>query len=158
MDENNINENVNETVETNESVETEAQGTTEPQVEETPEPQVQSVPEPTPEPQVQQGYNQAEYNQTAQTTKQSNPDGKATASMVCGIISVIPCCWGIVTLVLGIIAVVMANQYTQMTGDTENSKAKAGKICGIIGIVGSAIGTIYALVLLANGGLSNLNF
>ncbi len=140
INENNVEENVNETVDTNETVETN---------ETTPEPQ------PTPQPQVEQNYNNSGYNQNP---NQPKPEGKATASMVCGIISVIPCCWGIVTLVLGIIAVVMANQYTQMTGDVENSKAKAGKICGIIGIVGSVIGTIIAIALLASGNLNTVNY
>lgn len=45
-----------------------------------------------------------------------------------------------------------------MTGDVENSKAKAGKICGIIGIVGSAIGTIIAIALLASGNLNTVNY
>lgn len=99
----------------------------------------------------QQGYEQ-------QNTPKTNSDGKATASMVCGIISVIPCCWGIVTLVLGIIAVVMASTYVKETGDINNSKAKAGKICGIIGIVGSVIGLIYVVVLLASGSFNGFNF
>ena len=77
--------------------------------------------------------------------------------MVCGIISVIPCCWGVVTLALAIIAVAMSSSYVKETGDVDNGKAKAGKICGIIGIVGSVIGIIYAIIVLANGGLNNLN-
>ena len=162
MDENKINgnnfdENVNESVENVE--------TSEPVV--TPEPeaptQSETTPEPevTPEPQVETEQAYSSYAQSTveepQNTAQPKTDGKATASMVCGIISVIPCCWGIVTLVLGIIAVVMASSYVNETGDVDNSKAKAGKICGIIGIIGSVIGLIYVFVLLANGGFNNLN-
>lgn len=149
LNENNVEENVEETVETNEVEEQ--------KVETTPEPEVQptSEPQPTPQPQVEQNNNQAGYNQNA---NKPNTEGKATASMVCGIISVIPCCWGIVTLILGIIAVVLANQYTQMTGDVENSKAKAGKICGIIGIVGSAIGLIVSIAVLASGNFNGIQY
>lgn len=138
INENNLDENVNESVD---SVET-------------------SEAEVTPEPQVETERTYSTYAQTTveepQNTAQPKTDGKATASMVCGIISVIPCCWGIVTLVLGIIAVVMASAYVNETGDANNSKAKAGKICGIIGIIGSVIGLIYVLILLANGGLDSL--
>lgn len=138
INENNLDENVNESIE---SVET-------------------SEAEVTPEPQVETEQTYSTYAQTTveepQNTAQPKTDGKATASMVCGIISVIPCCWGIVTLVLGIIAVVMASAYVNETGDANNSKAKAGKICGIIGIIGSVIGLIYVLILLANGGLDSL--
>ena len=155
INENNFDENVNESVESAETPDLEA--TTE--LGSTPEPEVALEPQPTPEPQVETQQEYSSYSQTAaqepQNTPQPKTDGKATASMVCGIISVIPCCWGIVTLVLGIIAVVMASAYVNETGDVDNSKAKAGKICGIIGIIGSVIGLIYVFVLLANGGFGN---
>ena len=54
-------------------------------------------------------------------------------------------------LLAGIIAIVLANQYFQETGDLENGKAKAGKICGIIGIVLWVIGIIIYVALLAGG-------
>ncbi len=148
INENNVEENVNETVETTSTPEPEVEAR--PEAQAAPEPQV----EPTPQPQVEQTVEQATQPQQSQP----KTDGKATASMVCGIISVIPCCWGIVTLALGIIAVVLSSNYAKETGDAQNSKAKAGKICGIIGIVGSVIGMIYALIILANGGLDNLRF
>ena len=138
INENNLDENVNESVESVETSEAEV----------TPEPQVETE-------QTYSAHAQPTVEEP-QNTAQPKTDGKATASMVCGIISVIPCCWGIVTLVLGIIAVVMASAYVNETGDANNSKAKAGKICGIIGIIGSVIGLIYVLILLANGGLDSL--
>ncbi len=144
MDENKINENTVDEISNGKAENVE-----------TPEPEV------TPEPQVETEQAYSSYAQSTveepQNTAQPKTEGKATASMVCGIISVIPCCWGIVTLVLGIIAVVMASAYVNETGDVDNSKAKAGKICGIIGIVGSVIGLICVFVLLANGGFSNFN-
>ena len=130
MDENNIN-NVNPNEETNNVSEEQAPVT--------------------PEPQVQQNANQGAYNQQNQNVYNQNnaqpaSDGKATASLVCGIVGFF-CCG----LVLGIIAIVMANQYFQETGDLNNGKAKAGKICGIINIVLWGIGMVIYLALIASG-------
>ena len=137
MDENNVNNNVNPNEEPANEQATPV--TPEPQVEPTPEPQAGPTPN---QGAYNQGYNPNGYNQAP---PQKN-DGKATASMVCGIVSFF-CCG----LVLGIIAIVLANQYFQETGDLENGKAKAGKICGIIGIVLWVIGIIIYVALLAGG-------
>ena len=134
MDENNMNGNVNPNEENNLNQQ-QTQATPEQNVEPTPEQNV----EPTPEPQVQQDADQGAYNQQNQGYNQQNQgynqappatDGKATASQVCGIVGFF-CCG----LVLGIIAVVLANQYFQETGDINNGKAKIDydfcKGCGI---------------------------
>lgn len=76
-------------------------------------------------------------------------DGKATASMICGIIGVIPCFWSLLGLVLGIVAVVLSSNYVKATGDRQNSKAKAGQICGIIAIIGSVVSIIATVVYTA---------
>ena len=94
MDENNVNNNVNPNEEPANEQATPV--TPEPQVEPTPEPQAGPTPN-------QGAYNQGAYNQGYnpngynQAPPQKN-DGKATASMVCGIVSFF-CCG----LVLGFI-------------------------------------------------------
>lgn len=134
MDENNINNNVNPNEETNNVSQEQAPVTPEPQVE-------------------QNAYNQNVNTQNVNTQNNAQPagDGKATASLVCGIVGFF-CCG----LVLGIIAIVLANQYFMETGDVNNGKAKAGKICGIINIVLYGIGMIIYLILIATGAAQSI--
>ncbi|MEM0997874.1 MAG: CCC motif membrane protein [Bacteroidota bacterium] len=85
----------------------------------------------------------------------------ATAVLVLGILSILGAfCYGIVGLILGIIAVAMAGKpsrlyhmnpghYTQ----SSYSNLQAGKICGIIGIVLSSL--IVVLVLAAFIAMAN---
>ena len=66
----------------------------------------------------------------------------ATAVLVLGIISIVGCfCYGIIGLILGIIAVVLAGKATKLYNDnpgmyTESSfkNLKAGKVCGVVGL------------------------
>ena len=73
--------------------------------------------------------------------------------MVCGIVGFF-CCG----LVLGIIAIVLANQYFQETGDINNGKAKAGKICGIINVVLYVVIMIIYAILLASGAAAHMYY
>jgi len=60
-------------------------------------------------------------------------DGKATGSLVCGIIGLF-----VAGIILGIIAIVLAVQSkkeAQMAGQMQSGKAKAGLILGIVAIV-----------------------
>ena len=111
--------------------------------------------------------------QVNQNPPQNQPSGiqtvpNSTAVLVLGIISIVSCwCYGLVGIVLGIIALVLASKgYTAYNQNpslyTEGSfkNLKAGRICGIIGlslsglylvviiiylaIVGAAIGTIFS--------------
>ena len=59
-------------------------------------------------------------------------DGKAIASLVCGIVGLF-----IFGIILGIIALVLANKSIQTNGPT--GVAKAGRILGIIAIVAFVI-------------------
>ncbi len=78
----------------------------------------------------------------------------ATAVLVLGIISIVGCfCYGIVGLVLGIIAVVLAGKATKLyqanpSAYTESSfkNMKAGKVCGIIGLCLSAAYFIFLII------------
>lgn len=128
MDENNVN-NVNPNEEpVNEQP---AQAAPEPQPAAEPQPQPGPAPQPQPGPQA----------------APPATDGKATASLVCGIVSFF--CGG---FILGIIAVVLANSYFNETGDVNNSKAKAGRICGIVSICLSVAFLIIYFIIIATAG------
>lgn len=58
----------------------------------------------------------------------NKPDGKAKASLICGIIGLF-----VLGIILGIIALVQANKSIRENGPT--GMAKAGKVLGIIDIV-----------------------
>jgi len=66
---------------------------------------------------------------------------KSTASLVLGILSIVTCCcYGIIGLPLGIIALVLGNKAIKMFNEnpeiyTSVGNAKAGRVLGIIGIV-----------------------
>ena len=136
MDENNVNNNVNPNEETDILNEQQPEVTPEPQVEDNANQGAYEQPN-------QNAYNQNAYNQN---NVQPANDGKATASLVCGIVSFF-CCG----IVLGIIAIVLGNQYMQETGDINNSKAKAGKICGIISIALNVVVIVIYLIAIAAG-------
>ena len=82
------------------------------------------------------------------------PLPNATTVLVLGILSIVACwCFGLVGLILGIIALVMAgrasNEYNENFGQYSESSYKnmqAGKICAIIGTCLSAISFIYFIV------------
>ncbi|WP_165043325.1 zinc-ribbon domain-containing protein [Adlercreutzia sp. ZJ138] len=76
----------------------------------------------------------------AQMNNDGKGRGKATASLVLGIISIV-----LGSLLFGIIAIVLSSQYTKKFGP--DGRAKAGKICGIIGSVISAILIVFILVI-----------
>lgn len=103
----------------------------------------------------------------------NNPAGQqnvpnATATLVLGIISIVGCfCYGIVGLVCGIIAMVLANKDlakykanpTAWTVSSYNN-LKAGRICAIIGIILSALYIVYVIFIIATVGtafMSNPN-
>lgn len=81
-----------------------------------------------------------------------NPsNGKATASLVLGIISLIGLCIPIAGLVCGIIALILAG--TAKKEGCTDTKMKAGMILGIIGIVLSVAMWIINAVILSTSGL-----
>lgn len=74
--------------------------------------------------------------------------GKATASLVLGIIGVV--CWffgysAVLSIILGIVAVVLAGGAAK-AGNTEGI-CKAGKVLGIIATVGGIIALILTVVI-----------
>ena len=86
-------------------------------------------------------------------------NGKATAALVLGIISLIGICIPIAGIICGIFAIVLA-VLAKKEGSTDG-KQKAGMILGIIGIVISIVMWIVNAVILAGSGildqLSNLS-
>jgi len=89
--------------------------------------------------------------------QQFNPDPQvplpnATAVLVLGIISIVGCfCYGLVGLVCGIIAVVLASKDLKLYNASpaaytlsSYNNLKAGRVCGIIGLILSGI---YVAVL-----------
>ena len=86
-------------------------------------------------------------------------NGKATAALVLGIISLIGICIPIAGIICGIIAIVLV-VLAKKEGSTDG-KQKAGMILGIIGIVISIVMWIVNAVILAGSGildqLSNLS-
>lgn len=93
-----------------------------------------------------QSYQPYQGNIYAQPGESNSANGKAVASLVCGIFSLLLCCcYGVPAIILGIIAIVLAvlskkDNMGQMPG-----MAVAGLVLGIIGIV---MGVIYILVLI----------
>ena len=78
-------------------------------------------------------------------------NGKATAALVLGIISLIGICIPIAGIICGIIAIILAVM-AKKEGSTDG-KQKAGMILGISGIVISIIMWIVNAVILAGSGI-----
>ncbi len=81
--------------------------------------------------------------------KQELPN--ATATLVLGILSIVFfCCYGIIGLALGIIALVISNKSVKLFKEAPEkykgySNLNAGRICAIIGVILSGI---YLLVII----------
>ncbi len=96
---------------------------------------------------------------------QNQPVPHATAVLVLGIISIVGCfCYGIVGLVCGIIALVLASKaraaYNQNPGmylHSSYSNMKAGRVCAIIGTSLSALYMAVMIIYLAFFGTFIMN-
>ena len=89
--------------------------------------------------------NNQNFNQMPQRTP---GHGFSIASMVCGICSIVFCwCYGIVSIILGIVAIVLFIKAKNLDAGVVNGMAKAGLICGIIGGVLGIIALIYYIVV-----------
>ena len=92
--------------------------------------------------------------------KQQLPN--ATLILVFGILSIITCCcYGIIGLPLGIIALVLARKATAIYAEnpelyTGFQNVKTGKILAIIGIILNGIYLIYAIWLYSTVGVEGL--
>ena len=79
----------------------------------------------------------------------------ATAVLVLGILSIVTCwLYGVVGLILGIIAIVLSKKDKEMYDtnpaayEASYKNSKAGKICGIIGLCLSALFLLYFIVII----------
>jgi hypothetical protein len=92
--------------------------------------------------------------------QQKLPNG--TLILVFGILSIVTCCcYGILGLIFGIIALVMAKKATALYSQnpemyTDYGNVKTGKILSIIGIVLSAIYLLFCLWAISTFGLDAL--
>ena len=92
--------------------------------------------------------------------KQQLPN--ATLILVFGILSIVTCCcYGVIGLPLGIIALVLANKATAVYATnpelyTGFQNVKTGKILAIIGVILNGIYLIYAIWLFATVGFDGL--
>jgi hypothetical protein len=92
--------------------------------------------------------------------KQKLPN--STLILVFGIISILTCCcYGIIGLILGIIAIVLANKATKIYAEnpenyTGYSNVKTGKILAIIGVILSALYLIVVVYFYATIGYDGL--
>lgn len=86
----------------------------------------------------------------------------ATLILVFGILSIVTCCcYGIIGLPLGIIALVLANKATLLYAVSPESytgfqNVKTGRILAIIGIVLNGIYLIYAIWLFSTVGFDGI--
>jgi hypothetical protein len=93
------------------------------------------------------------------------PLPNATAVLVLGIVSIALCwCYGIVGIISGIIALVLAKKDTALYNASPDfytqgsyNNLKAGKICAIIGLILSALILIYMIFILVVFGTAILN-
>ncbi|WNH09966.1 CCC motif membrane protein [Thalassobellus suaedae] len=86
----------------------------------------------------------------------------ATLILVFGILSIVTCCcYGIIGLALGIVAIVLAKKATQIYAEnpelyTGIQNVKTGKILAIIGIVLSLLYIIFVIAMIAMFGFEAL--
>lgn len=89
----------------------------------------------------------------------------ANAVLILGILSILTCCcWGIVGVILGIVALVLAKKDTALYNENPTwysnySNLNTGRILAIIGLVLSAIyaiWTIYSLIFIGQAGMMEM--
>lgn len=86
----------------------------------------------------------------------------ATLILVFGILSIVTCCcYGLIGLILGIVALVLANKATKVYAENPEAytgfqNVKTGKILAIIGIVLSALYLLFVLWAVSTFGWETL--
>lgn len=104
----------------------------------------------------QENINQQFNQQFGQSSGQQQLPN-STAVLVLGIISIVGCfCYGVVGVVLGIIAIVLAgkakklyDQNPTMYSEASFKNMKAGRICAIVGLCLSAAYLVFFIVYIA---------
>lgn len=86
----------------------------------------------------------------------------ATAVLILGIFSILTCCcYGIFSIILGVVALVLANKDTKLYAENPSiynnyNNIKIGKILSIIGITLGVIYLIYVIVLFTTLGVEGI--
>ena len=91
------------------------------------------------------------------TTIQQSTLPNSTAVLVLGILSIVLCfCYGIVGIILGIIALVLASKAKKLYLSSPNTftegsykNMKAGRICAIVGLSLSGLYLLYFIIVIA---------
>ena len=104
-------------------------------------------------------------NEQQNTLGALKPLPNSTAVLVLGILSIIGCfCYGVIGLILGIIALVLAGKDLKLYNLDPSSftpgslsNLKAGKVCAIIGVILSALFLIYVIIIIAIVGTAALS-
>ncbi|MEX2975206.1 DUF4190 domain-containing protein [Streptomyces sp. C184] len=99
----------------------------------------------------QQQYPQGQFAPQPQYQPQPDTSGKAVASMVIGIASLVIPFIGIVTGPLAIIFAARARREIQHTGQKGDGMAIAGLVTGIVGCIGYAIFVVLLIIGVATG-------
>lgn len=94
-----------------------------------------------------------------------SPLKNATAVLVLGILSILGCfCYGIIGLILGIIALVLAGKDMKLYNANPEaftagsySNLKAGRVCAIIGVILSSLYFIFFMILIATIGIEAMS-
>lgn len=106
----------------------------------------------------QQNQNYEVYNEAVVEPVEPQKKGFAVASLVLGIIALVPgCCLPYIGIVLSILAVVFSIIYTSANKGMVVNKGMslAGLILGILGILVNGAMVIFMIVSLTNGGYEN---
>jgi hypothetical protein len=89
-------------------------------------------------------------NYQSQDYNYQTPVPNSTAVLVLGIVSIVMCCGGLLSLICGIIALILASKGTALYNSEPSlftissfNNLKAGKICAIVGVVLSGLVLIY---------------
>lgn len=96
------------------------------------------------------------HNMNQQFNNQPAQLPNSTGVLVLGILSIVLCfCYGLVGIILGIIALILASKGTALYNANPNAYSlssynnlKAGKICGIIGLILSSLYIIIIVIYL----------
>ena len=86
----------------------------------------------------------------------------STLILLFGILSIVTCCcYGFIGLILGIVAIVLANKATKLYAENPETytgfqNVKTGRILAIIGVVLSAIYLLYVIYMFATIGYDGI--
>ena len=90
---------------------------------------------------------EAEPVSSTQQEPKKETNGMAVGALVCGILSILSCCSGLVAFILSIAAIVLGVKGRKDSDGSSNGMAVAGLTCGIIGLIIAIIMLLLSAVL-----------